>query len=333
MTEMQQHILTLMKEIDRVCREQKIRYILHGQTAGCALKYGKFKTGAYPFHIIVSKEEIPALVSGLKMLRIENREFETVSENTDSGMNTVRYVDSATTIFDRREAASYACNGAAVTIHPFVPGDDSDEQKGILARIRNALNHKKNYRLFIKEGQFKTFPEECLKKTKRIRFEGMELPVPENSDQYFEIFFGPEWKKEFAKQMQSTNSSFVIYDAKVPYKKYLEDFRAASVDIDDLFEKIRSLNLFMETEYAEKKNNLNRFWMIAKRSEDKAALSHHYADQMEEMKKLADTGNLDELRSRMTLYLEKEEFYRNEGMSFTVNEELTAIAEMLRQIH
>jgi len=54
---------------------------------------------------------------------------------------------------------------------------------------------------------------------------------------------------------------------------------------------------------------------------------------MEEMKKLADTGNLDELRSRMTLYLEKEEFYRNEGMSFTVNEELTAIAEMLRQIH
>ncbi len=89
----------------------------------------------------------------------------------------------------------------------------------------------------------------------------------------------------------------------------------------------------METEYAEKKNNLNRYWMIAKRSEDKAALSHHYADQMEEMKKLADTGNLDELRSRMTLYLEKEEFYRNEGMSFTVNEELTAIAEMLRQIH
>ncbi len=249
MTEIQRHILTLVKEIDQVCREQEIGYILHGQTAGCTLKNGKFKTGAYPFHIIIAEKDMNRLAEALSKTGIENREIEKAADRT--GMDIIRYVDSATCIFDRKEAISWQCSGAAVTIHPFC--EKKDSKKGLFGRL---LGKKlpETYDLEMSPGEYCSFPAECLTKTKRIRFEDTELPLSENSSLFFECFFGPDWKEHYAEEMQSTNSSFVIWDAQVSYREYLKIFSGLGVDITELFGKIRSLIDFVDHEYAEKQS-------------------------------------------------------------------------------
>lgn len=282
MTEIQEHIMALMKEIDKVCRINGITYILHGQTAGCVVKNGRFKTGAYPFHLIVREEDAEKLKDALEAASYEEREIETRALNPELEMDVIRYVDSGTCLFDRKEAAVYRCPGAAVTIHPI--REKKKHEKGVKAFFGGLLGRKEAaefYELEISPGEYRTFPAECITKTRRIRFEDMELPVSENSDLFFASFFGPDWQNRYAEEMQSTNSSFVIWDAQNSYRQYEEAFAGMSVNMPDLFRKIRSLNDFMSGEYEEKKAEMLRLWNTAKESEDRIARERGYgtADQ------------------------------------------------------
>ncbi len=331
MTEIQEHILALVNEIDRACRENEIVYILHGQTAGCALKNGKFKTGAYPFHIIVPEKDIPKLVEGLSSAGYEDREIESPASNPGLRMNITRYVDSATCLYDRKEAVAYRCSGAAVTIHPF--REKKAEGKGVKGILGSILGKKEPsaYELEMSAGVYRSFPAECLARTKRIPFETMYLPVSENSDLFFECFFGPDWQDLYAEEMQSTNSSYVIWDANRSYRQYQEDFRRMSVDMAELFGKIRAYDEFLDTEYEAKRARMLRSWTIAKRSEDKIALSRVYAGKMDLLRKLAAEDNLAQLKEEMAPYLEKEDLYRTEGLDFHISDELLGFARQARR--
>lgn len=335
MTEIQNHLITLIREIDQACRDEGIDYILHGQTAGCALKNGKFKTGAYPFHIIVPEKDMPRLVDALRRAAHDNREIESRAENPGLELDVTRYVDSSTTVFDRKEAVAYQCSGAAITIHPFYEKQpDSKGLKGFLDRLfgrKASAAPPDSYELEISAGEYKTFPAECISRTKRIPFESLELPVSENSDLFFECFFGPAWKDLYAQEMQSTNSSFVIWDAQVPYRQYLEDFKRMSVDMAELFGKIRAFDEFVEHEFRPKKKQMLKNWTIAKRSEDKIALGRAYAKKIVKLRLLAADGDIPRLKAEMAEYLEKEDLYRAEGLDFYISKELKEFADQIRQ--
>ena len=331
MTEIQEHVLALVNEIDRACRENEIVYILHGQTAGCALKNGKFKTGAYPFHIIVLEKDIPRLVGELIKAGYQDREIESPGSAPGQGPKTTRYVDSATCLYDRKEALAYQCCGAAVTIHPFY--EKKAEGKGVRGLLGSLWGKKEpaSYELEMSAGVYRSFPPECFARTKRIPFETMYLPVPENTDLYFESFFGPDWQTLYAEEMQSTNSSFVIWDANVSYRQYQKDFQCLSVDMAELFGKIRSYNEFVGNEYEAKKAQMLKCWTIAKRSEDKIALSRVYAGKMDLLRKLAAENDIVRMREEMALYLEKEDLYRAEGLDFHISDDLLGFARQVRR--
>lgn len=118
MTELQKHLMQLVKEIKDTCREQDIPFALFGQTAGRAAKFHEFKNQCSEFHIMVRTKDILKLKKALNAKNIKNRGWDDLSCNPNLPRNNVRYVDLATTVYDKEASVNYDKLGVAVVIHP-----------------------------------------------------------------------------------------------------------------------------------------------------------------------------------------------------------------------
>lgn len=118
MTELQKHLMQLVKEIKDTCKEQNIEFALCGQTAGRAAAFHKFKTQCCEFHIMMRTCDILKLKKALSAKKIPNRGWEDLSTNPKLANNYVRYVDLATTVYDRDVSLNFDKLGVAVTIRP-----------------------------------------------------------------------------------------------------------------------------------------------------------------------------------------------------------------------
>lgn len=118
MTNLQQHLLQLIQEIDETCAEYNLPYSLYGRTAGCAENHGEFITGCYQFQIMMMAGDILILKDKILKKYPKNRAFEDFSVNPDLQYHYVRYVDTGTTIFDKNHLVKYKMPGVAITIIP-----------------------------------------------------------------------------------------------------------------------------------------------------------------------------------------------------------------------
>ena len=118
MAKIKEHLMQLMREIDTVCQEYDLPYALYGRTAGCGIKDGRFTTQCYQFQIMMQAKDILTLKEELSRKYKENRGFEDFSTNPDLAWNVVRYVHTASTIFDKSVPVSYRMPGTAITILP-----------------------------------------------------------------------------------------------------------------------------------------------------------------------------------------------------------------------
>ncbi len=286
MTDLQTHVMALVDEIDAACADMGIPYALYGRTAGCAEKHGRFRTAVYAFHIMMPGSQLPRLRKKLNELGQAERAWEDRTLNSSLSVDIARYVDTGTTLFDRKEAVPYRCSGVAVTIHPVhegrppvSAGETQEKRLSLLQRFR-AFREKPCY-LETETGSTAVFHTNPLNSLRRISFEGRQLPVPTDLPAFLQCLYGPSWKSIGEKEYQSANSSFVIWDASLPYTAYLEEFKSLSVDMSALFEQIRELDRFTETEYTQKKNAALHYWELAQQSVQRVADAHSSASDAE----------------------------------------------------
>lgn len=154
MTELQKHLMQLVKEIDETCKENNISYSLYGRTAGAALESDKFTTQCYEFHIMMLSKDILLLKEKLKNKKIRNRGFEDLSNNSQLAWNCVRYVDTGTTLIDRDDYVQYKLLGVAVTIHP-VFGHIPDKVTKVMMKGNAYFNGGKEYNRYLWSDRFK----------------------------------------------------------------------------------------------------------------------------------------------------------------------------------
>ena len=315
MNEIQKHLMILMDEIMNACKEVDASWILYGQTAGCAAKYGKFTTGAYPFHIILQEDRFPAVKKSLLKANIANRAFESKDNNPKMDTSIVRYVDTATCLFDRKEAAPYRINGAAVTIHLLI-----SEKSGISRLFKK--KEPDQFQLHLDPDTVIQFPARFLFQTKLIPFEGRQLAVPIEEERYYQCLFGEKWEKNYAEHQQSVNSSFVIWDAECSYMEYLKAFQENSVDIYETFSRIKDLDRFLTGEYQDKKKASDYYWEAACRSVDRIVLFREYQGKRADLQKASAENDLTRLKELLQPYLERTNHYLQSGLGFYIDREL-----------
>ena len=117
-TALQEHLIQLMAEIDAACKENNLRYALFGDTAFWAKARGAFVGGQCELHMMMRACDMLALKKALLAKGAANRAVEDLFTNPLLAWNTLRYVDTGTTLIFREEATRFQELGVAVIVHP-----------------------------------------------------------------------------------------------------------------------------------------------------------------------------------------------------------------------
>lgn len=376
MTELQKHLMQLVKEIDETCRENNLTYALCGQTAGCAIARDKFTTGCYQFHIMMPAGDISLLKAELSKKNLPDRGIEDLSVNEKLAHNRVRYVDTATMVLDREDPMPYCMPGVAVTIFPLFTkphskfgealevgtvylnggkllneAKETEYQKKCIKAVRltrafpgSRFTAKQIYRLIEKEkgkvpgevlyikaedDKLKAIPSSAVLHTKRICFEGLELPVPEDAESYFQAHFGNNWENIVKEPLPTSNRMDVIWDAEASYKEYFKEFKENDIDIYDIYAQIREYRHWFLNVYRVWKAKSDQTLRFGKRSVDRFEMYVKYKNRMEELEKAAKEKDMEGLKEMLLPYLQCVEKYRKKKMGFFVTTELHRYACMV----
>ena len=105
-----------MDDIDRICRECNLRYVLFGRTAILAKNAGKFIDNQYDFDIIMPLADAMALKKYTEENLKETRAVESWYDNPSLKQMIFRFVDRQSTLWDDVAGHYYSKPGIAVTI-------------------------------------------------------------------------------------------------------------------------------------------------------------------------------------------------------------------------
>lgn len=135
MTGIQQHLINLLKEIDEICTDNNIPYILGGRIAKDAVLTGHFMGDYIDVSVMMRGKDFKKFCK--QASKRKNRVVESVLSNPDyiAGMS-MRYVDENTTMFYGDTSKKYRSKGIFVTINKCrnIP------KNRFLAKIANAID-------------------------------------------------------------------------------------------------------------------------------------------------------------------------------------------------
>lgn len=118
MTEAQEKIVNLLKEVDKVCREERIKYYLAEATALQGFRNSGYESETPSLDIFVLYRDVPQLICKLMEKKISNREIEWSVDNPSLKSNIVRYIDSSTLYLPLKNPEGICKYGLSVQIIP-----------------------------------------------------------------------------------------------------------------------------------------------------------------------------------------------------------------------
>lgn len=206
-----------------------------------------------------------------------------------------------------------------------------------LAKELYGINEKQNdaklsQEVFLRRqsGLLVRIPAKTIFKTKRVPFEGMELPVPANYEEYFEIHYGENWREKYTLPYETTNRVVVIGDAQRSYKEYIKDWEEQGISMEEIKKERFDLFMWQCHRFNFWKTKTYRTYANAKRSMDRIDLYCYYQDKMTTLQKMADKKDIAGLKELMEPYLECTEYYlKKRKMGFYINDDLFAIAKVI----
>jgi hypothetical protein len=172
MTETQVVLLHLLKEIDLLCKEQKISYCFINRLAWDALKFHRFHDKTYDAYIAIKEVEARGFIAAVNKAH-DNREIE---EYFDDGLKYIRYIDRDTTLIDLNALRRFNCPGIAVTI--------------MLLQDSEIDSSSFDYSF---DGKNFAFKKNVFFPTAIEVFEDFSFPVPAELDVFFSQLVSKDW--------------------------------------------------------------------------------------------------------------------------------------------
>lgn len=130
MTELQRKILTLLKEIDSICKMNGIEYYLEGGSALGAVRSGGFLPWDDDADIAMTRDNWDKFAEAMKEKPFRNRKIESPEENIESPVMFMRYIDTSTTQLWRSYMFANYSRGIAIDIILLENAPDDDELLG-----------------------------------------------------------------------------------------------------------------------------------------------------------------------------------------------------------
>ncbi|VEH00849.1 LPS biosynthesis protein [Slackia heliotrinireducens] len=176
------------------------------------------------------------------------------------------------------------------------------------------------------DGAIKTVEKLDLTNTKKVSFEGLDLPVLVSYESYLKAYFGSKWKEESKKKQRPANTSAVISSATRPYKESIEAFKGIGVDFDDLDARYVKYEDLLRDVLPVSKKNTDHDYHIATLCGHRIDTYAELRGKEDELHRLIAAGNFTQAKAIMHSYLEYTDKYLKMGLGFFVSQELHDIA-------
>lgn len=161
-----------------------------------------------------------------------------------------------------------------------------------------------------------------LKETGTMEFDGIQVPMPKDTDEYFTLLFGEEFRD---RRINVVNRPRVIVDTEVSYKEIMEETK----DIIQEAKSIREEVMWQRLKVSKEKKAVNNVWQLVKMTDRQIKLREEYGETIENLLTydLDDEEQLEELYEELRPAIGSLRRYSNLGMTFSIDPKTDALIE------
>ena len=141
MTDVQERIMILMDEINAICKEEKLRYVLINNTAVRAKKKHEFGDARFEFKLLMPLEDIVRLQAYVEAHYADTRGIESWENNSALYQMVYRYVDKGSLLIDGPSGHYLKMPGIALTIYPARKGRPAENVVGAERYLQQINNN------------------------------------------------------------------------------------------------------------------------------------------------------------------------------------------------
>ena len=351
MNDVQKKLFELLIEVKEICEKEKIDYYLCEYLLLDALQNEKITGTYHDFSIMMKAEDVKKFTKAVK--EKENREIECLANNPKFPGTYMRYVAKDTLYFPIYRYKIYNKSGFSINIKILknVPKNrikskiftameagieiNNNTIKMTLRRyiclifvkllgifgaknraklIFNCLNSttKKNGRkkyVYYKPtlGKRVKYSRKIFKEKRNIKLNGVDFTIPK-SKEFIDINIGDVNKPI---RMSTFGNTYII-DPTIPYEEFLKECKVQK--FPNSFYKKRKKLLEEDLKIKPYKKYVSKCWDLLYRTRDRFELYEKYMPQKDEIIKLYNENNFDELNVILDDYLKALELYYGKGL-------------------
>lgn len=227
MTDIQVALLDILRAIDKLCNDNKIRYSLVDRLAWDAIKFGNFHDKTYDAFICMEIDELKRFLA----LEIKNSslrlETECICSTDDFDVHGyVRVVNSSTLLLDLDDCDNYRLLGISVGIKPLV-----------------ASSSGTSFTYMGPDGRLLLLPRDLLEACDVVKFEDYEFPIFSDYDTFFtQLTNSSSWREQKYNLPIRRNRFGVIADTEIPFRQFIETVENLGLLTPSIIQNRRDFN-------------------------------------------------------------------------------------------
>jgi hypothetical protein len=345
-------MLELLDEVDKICKDNGLNYILSDKTAARAEQNGTFLTDPYIFNIMMDIPDCLKFKEIVERGDFPDRAIESYENSDTIKIFSFRYVNTKTLIIDykRNVVHKYPC--VAITIKPLRYKKSGFFMKNLERMLTDAhirsryiiktLTHKWVYNYVIKlnrekgngklyyynmEKQYREFSSDTLTNTKLIKLNDKKLPVTKELIAYEIAYYGEDWQRYVEKPYPTVNVLQVMDDVDISFPEFEQLLKDKGLPTAEKIVKDRyALKMKRKFVYEPAKRIARNEYLVAKRSVMRFDLYQYYYPLMDELRSLISDNKIEEFEKLFMPYLYQTEYFKNHELGFYITDELYTLA-------
>lgn len=351
-------MLELLDELDKICKDNNINYILSDKTGARAARNGTFLTDPYIFNVMMDLPDCLKFKEIVERGEIKDRAIESYENSDVIKIFSFRYVNTKTLIIDYKQNVVHKYPCVAITIKPLRYRQSGFFMKNLERMLTDAnvrsryiiktLTHKWVYNYVCKlnkekgkgtlyyynmKKQYLEFKPDTLSNTKLISFNKKQLPVPVEHENYLISYYGEQYEDYIAEPYPTVNVLMVMDDVDIAPDEFEELLKSKGLPCAEKIVKDRhKLNLFKRKKVKVANENARKDYLVAKRAVLRYDFYMYYYPLMDKLEKLLDEKKIEEFETLFMPYLYQTNTFKNNELGFYITEELYALAKRYWQM-
>ena len=328
--------LKLLQEIDEICSQNNLSYILIGKNSLNAYLNHTIKNASQVTSIAMPLGDMERLFDIIEMNYSKNRYVERFIKNDI--LHYIAYGSRNTTdlnIFNVNNKDNF---GIHIRISPIYPLDISKKEEHpnfILKRIYRYMGLNRHRYHPDDWDDIQNFSQVRISKTEfdsklfstidKIEVDGIRLAIPHDADGFFTQIFGKDYR-DIEIKPSMINEKQIIRTNK-PFASVLNEIEDIIIEANELNDEIKESSSKIKKD----KRSVLRLWTLVQMTDEQVRFIDYFKDKTDYLftLDLNDEKEYDELYNELKPVIDSLKKYSKYGMTFSIDEKTDSLIEKI----